>query len=334
MPIIDFHIHYTPESMVRAQLGDSAGPVVRYKDGIPAYTHHEGLFRLDRHIEVMDAAGVEYATLSSGAAMDADLETAVIVNDALAQDISGFGGRLIGLAHAPAAEAAGVTELHRVADRYGFPGAALATTVAGRYLDHADFDPFYAALSERGMFLFIHPALNAPDYAPTVYDAYDLYRCIGREHELIAATMRLIWGGAFDRHPELKVVMSHLGGGLSAILDRIRGYEDRLHMGVSDNPTHARLPKHPIEHYFEENLLFDTGGVFGSVNAVKSALLEIPAESIVFGSDYPQEIRSTRDYAQFMQRLRESDIDPGVVEKILSTNGSRLGVLGGLAASQ
>lgn len=328
MPIIDFHIHYTPESMVRAQLGDSAGPVVRYKDGIPAYTHHEGLFRLERHIEAMDAAGVDHATLSSGSAMDADLETAVFVNDELARDISGFGGRLIGLAHAPAAEAAGVRELHRAADTHGFPGAALATTVAGRYLDNPDFDPFYAALAQRGMFLFVHPALNAPDYAPTVYDAYDLYRCIGREHELIAATMRLIWGGVFDRHPDLKIVMSHLGGGLSAILDRIRGYEDRSHMGVTDNPVHSKLPEHAIEHYFEHNLLFDTGGVFGSVNAVKSALLEIPAESIVFGSDYPQEIRTTHDYAHFVENLKASDIDPAVIEKILTTNSDRLRVLG------
>ena len=324
MSIVDFHIHYTPESMVRSQLDGAEGPVVHYKDGIPVYTHHLGLFRLERHIEAMDAAGVDFATLSSGAAMDPTLETAKFVNDALARDIKPFGGRLIGLAHASAAEAGGVAELHRVADTYGFPGATLATTVAGRYLDNPDFDPFYEALAERRMFLFIHPALNAPTYASTVYSAYDLYRCIGREHELVAATMRLIWGGVFDRHPGLKIVMSHLGGGIAAILDRVRGYEDRAHMGVSDNPTHSKLPKRPIEHYFRTNLFFDTGGLFGSVNAVKAALLELPAECIVFGSDFPQEIRTSHNYARFVRRLTESDIDPSVMDKIMSGNGDRL----------
>jgi hypothetical protein len=50
--IIDFHIHYTPEDMVRPNLGEGGAPRVAFQGGIPRYTQHEGLFRIDRHLDL------------------------------------------------------------------------------------------------------------------------------------------------------------------------------------------------------------------------------------------------------------------------------------------
>jgi predicted TIM-barrel fold metal-dependent hydrolase len=322
--IVDFHIHYTPEQPVRPHLDAGGRPRMGYNATGPEYFYHEGLYRLDRHVECMDAAGIDVATLSSGAAMDADLDRCGLVNDQLAKDIAAYGGRLVGLAHAPATELAGVTELIRCRDEYGYPGATLATRLGTHKLDHPALDPFYDELQASGMFLFVHPALQAPSYAAEIYDAHDLYRCVGREHELVTATLRLIWGGVFDRHPGLQVVMSHLGGGIAAILDRVRGYGERNHMGVGGDPKHGGRPDHPLEHYFAHNMYFDTGGLFGSVPAIRAALAEFPEDRIVFGSDYPPEIRDAESLTRFVTELRSSDLPQSAIEGILHHNGAAL----------
>ena len=116
--------------------------------------------------------------------------------------------------------------------------------------------------------------------------------------------------------------MSHLGGGIAAILDRVRGYGERTHMGVGGDPAHGHVPDHPLEHYFAHNMYFDTGGLFGSVNAIKAALLEFPADRIVFGSDYPAEIRDAQSLTRFVTELRSSDLPESTIEGILDRNGT------------
>ena len=59
--IIDFHIHYSPEELVRDQLGPGGSPRTVFVDGSPAYTYHDRLFRLEKHVACMDKAGVDIA---------------------------------------------------------------------------------------------------------------------------------------------------------------------------------------------------------------------------------------------------------------------------------
>ena len=64
-------------------------------------------------------------------------------------------------------------------------------------------------------------------------------RSIGREFSLIAATVRLINSGLLDRHPDLRIHMSHLGGGIATMLGRIRKYQDKAVLGRR-RPSAAR----------------------------------------------------------------------------------------------
>lgn len=324
--IIDFHIHFTPEEFVRRGNPEvDSGPRVVYQDGIPSYTLHRGLFDLQGHLQAMDLAGIEVAVLSSGAGMAGDLPTCQLVNRWAGAAKDHYPGRLEGLAHVPPfGGGAALDELRRCHSEWRFPGAVTTSSIGGRALDDPELDPYYATLEELGMFLFIHPALGVPSTGLGAYDAYDLYRCVGREFDLVLGTLRLILGGVFDRHPGLQVVMSHLGGGIGPLLDRVRGYQDKAHMGVAGDPRHGLTAAAPIEAYLAHSLYFDTGGLFGSVPAIKAALLEVPADRIVFGSDYPQEIRSPQAMAGFVDRLRRSDLPSALVDGIFFRNGLRL----------
>ena len=135
------------------------------------------------------------------------------------------------------------------------------------------------------------------------------------------ATIRLINSGVFDRHPSLTVHMSHLGGGLSALLGRIRSYQDKDFWGTLDNARHGMKAKQDFDHYLRNNMVFDTAGFCGAMGAVKGALIEIPASRIVFATDYPQEIRERGAVADFVKELRALGKDG---EAILSGNVSKL----------
>ena len=131
----------------------------------------------------------------------------------------------------------------------------------------------------------------------------------------------LIVHGVFTRHPTLRVHMSHLGGGLSALLGRIRSYQDKEFWGTTGNPRHGATPRRAFDHYLRNNMVFDTAGFCGAIGAVKAALIELPAARIVFATDYPQEIRareSVRDFVRdFVRDIRALGPDG---ERILSGN--------------
>jgi predicted TIM-barrel fold metal-dependent hydrolase len=137
----------------------------------------------------------------------------------------------------------------------------------------------------------------------------------------VMATIRLINSGVFDRHPNLTVHMSHLGGGLAALLGRIRSYQDKDFWGTRDNARHGMTGKRDFDHYLRNNMVFDTAGFCGVIAAVKAALIEIPASRIVFATDYPQEIRERAAVRDFVKDLRALGKDG---EAILSGNVDKL----------
>ena len=114
---------------------------------------------------------------------------------------------------------------------------------------------------------------------------------------------------------------SHLGGGLSALLGRIRSYQDKEFWGTLDNVRHGMKPKRDFDHYLQHNMVFDTAGFCGAMGAVRGALIEIPVSRIVFATDYPQEIRERAAVRDFVKELRTLGKDG---EAILSGNVDKL----------
>jgi predicted TIM-barrel fold metal-dependent hydrolase len=301
--IVDFQHHYTPRHLVEPRLRDGK-PTLIYTDGAPSYILHPLLWDLDEHVRMMDGSGIDAAMLSSGAAMDSpDVDVCWAINDDLANVERQYPGRFYGLGHVPAlGGAAALDEMRRCVDELGFRGLVTTSYVQGRPLDDPDLDPYWAEAQRLGVYVFVHPAL-APPGVPYMQDD-DLLRSVGREFSLVLATVRLINGGVLDRFPELKIQFGHLCGGLSVLLGRLRGYQDREFWATAGDPRHGRLPKHDFDHYLRERIWSDTGGFCGEVNAVKQSLVELLASQIVFATDYPQEIRDPAKVKAFVDQLR------------------------------
>ncbi len=299
--IIDFHHHFTPRELIKEDPGDRL--ILAYdENGAPSYTTHKLLFDMDAHVAMMDASGVDCAVLSCAAGMSAETERSKLINNAAKKAEKDYPKRFIGFAHAnPLGGGEAMKELARCADELGYPGVVITSEQDGLYLDAPEFEPFWAECCKRGLFVFVHPALKLNESAQ--FNAYDLARSVGREFSLIMATIRLVNAGVFDRHPNLVIQMSHLSGGIASMISRIRSYQDKVFWGTKGNARHGALPQRDFDHYIANNMVFDTGGFCGAIEVVKIALIELPAARLVFGTDYPQEIRGAPVVKHFVDGI-------------------------------
>ncbi len=328
MAVIDIHIHYSPRSLIASNLALLESPdakLTRYTDGIPTYTLHNQLHDLDRHLAMMDHAGMDLAVISSAEGMPGNLERSRQVNDDLHAVVPRCKGRIIGMAHTgPLAGQAGLEELDRAWNELGLKGVAIASTLSGKGLDDEGLFPFYEKVQAAGQFIFVHPTLACGTLGTQGFGAYDLFCTVRREFELVTAVLRLVCGGVLDQFPTLKIVMSHFGGGISTLVGRIRDYQDKAFWGLAGDPIHGQRPKREFDYYLHERLFFDTGGHFGEMTAVKAALLNIPPSRLLFGTDYPQEIRDQEQVKAFIAGLKTLDLPQTDIDAILGGNARKL----------
>jgi predicted TIM-barrel fold metal-dependent hydrolase len=318
--IIDFHMHYSPEEFVRDKLGPGGSPQTVFVDGSPAYTYHDRLFSLEKHIAGMDKAGVDIGVLCSGEGLTDNLDRCRMVNDKLKEAEERFPGRFLGLAHVPPlGRESSIRELERAVSKLGFKGVSIPSVIGKTELDAPELRPFFQKVNEMGLFIFIHPALSSSG----AYLDYDLGRSVGREFQLVLTVIRLINGGVLDEFRELNFIISHLGGGISALMGRIEPYQDKVFWGTADHPRHGKLSRGRFRDYFDR-IYFDTGGFFGNINAVKCALVEMKPKNIVFGTDYPQEIRDENQIERFVKEIKKLPLSQRKIQGILGQNGKRL----------
>lgn len=319
--IIDFHSHFVPSVIIRRHLGPGSEKSIAYVRGVPAQTMHALLGDMGRRLRDMDIAGIDMAVLSAPLPQ-ASLADCRLINEEFFRLAKEHPGRLMPLAHVPALGGEdALKELERCARELEFRGVLLWSDVGGEPLDHRGLWPFYRRVADLGLVTFIHPALF-PIGAEHMAE-HDLARMVGREFGLILAVMRLVAGGVLDAFPELKICLSHCAGGALPLVGRLRGYLDRELLGTAGDPKQGTKADRPIEDYLRE-LYYDTGGFFGDLTAVRASLLVVPPSQILFGTDYPQEIRTGELKREFVRAIRAMDIAPSDREAILGGNAARL----------
>jgi predicted TIM-barrel fold metal-dependent hydrolase len=139
------------------------------------------------------------------------------------------------------------------------------------------WEPLWAAVEETGLILTIHIGTDGPtvfyrgpggavvNYVETTYGGQ-------------RATTQLIAGGALDRHPDLKVLISEGGAAWAPFLgDRMNeGY--RQH-GMFVRPKLSMLPKEYIYRQVYVSFQHDETAV--------DAVTSMGYQNVMFGSDYP-----------------------------------------------
>jgi aminocarboxymuconate-semialdehyde decarboxylase len=168
-----------------------------------------------------------------------------------------------------------VKELERVASVLRFPAVEIGASVQHRDLDDPALDPVWDAVRALGVSVFVHP--QAPVLAQERVQRQNLTQVIGFPLETALCMTRLIFGGVFERWPDIRWCFSHGGGAFASIVARLdHGWD------VMDE-AHAAIPKKPSE--YARRVWVDT--ITHSPRALALVLETFGPDRVVLGSDYP-----------------------------------------------
>jgi len=250
--------------------------------------------------------------------MQPDTQTAVAdaraANDFLATVIGEHPDRFEGLAAVPLQDPRqAAAELRRAVQELGLRGALVNDHTLGHYLDESQYEPFWEALQDLGVPLYIHPSPVQHDVWKVLqgYPGLD-FGIWGWNHRTGGHAMRLIFGGVFDRFPGARIILGHMGEFLPAQLFRF----DHLY-GDLDLTAQKQLKKLPSE-YFGTNIAITTSGVF-SHQALTDAIATIGIDNVMFAIDYPFE--STGPAAEF---IRTAPLAPADKARVAHANAERI----------
>jgi aminocarboxymuconate-semialdehyde decarboxylase len=267
----------------------------------------------------MDAAGVSKQAVSiavPGVNMSTPenaVHLAQVVNNELASLVA-ENDRFIGLASLPMIDPeAAVEELDRVVNELGLSGVELFTNIGGKTLDFEGFWIVYERLSELDVPAFIHPI--APPHR-AVYDDYALLAVLGFPFETTHAATRIVLSGLLEKIPDLKLVLSHLGGTLPYLVGRI---DDAYRMFVKSKTT---IPKPPSEYL--KKMYLDGASFYKP--AWGCALGFWGVDKILMGSDYPY--GWVGDYSNCVEIVESLSIGDNEKQLILRENAEKLLNLG------
>jgi predicted TIM-barrel fold metal-dependent hydrolase len=127
--------------------------------------------------------------------------------------------------------------------------------------------------------------------------------------ETAMALMRLIYSGALDQYPDLKIILGHLGETLPFLLKRI----DWAYVRPFDPNSRPALKLKPSQ-YLKRNVFVTTSGNYYEP-AFKCTMEAMGIEKILLGTDYPYE--APEECMQFIESL---NLDQANTEKIYWRN--------------
>ena len=271
----------------------------------------------------MDAAGIDIQVLShcppGAQAFDPSEATqmARAVNDRLAAVVKAKPDRFAGFATLPTRDPEGAArELERCVGDHGFKGAMIHGQTAGKFHDEEEFWPIFERAAALDVPIYIHPGFPNHEVIDLYYGKYrEKYPPIvqagwGFTVETATAGIRMVLSGIFDKYPNLKIILGHLGEGLPFLVWRINmAFET---MGRAD------IPPVRFREQFSEHFWITTSGNF-SDPALLCCIQEMGVDRILFSVDWPYV--PNEPGTEWMSTLMMSREDKG---KILNGNAKRL----------
>jgi len=321
--LIDVHNHFYPPSYLDAiRSGDSVVKITVDAEGNPSL-HYPGDYNvavrghrdIDYRQEVLEREGVDtqVITLTTPGTHVEPPERAArlarLVNNSFAAIVRERSPRFTALATLPLCDPqASVSELRRAMTELHLPGAMLFSNVNGVALADSRFDSLYAQANRLGAILHIHPTDPVGVEAMTDYWLMPL---VGFLFDTTLAAAKLVFAGIPERYPDIKWVLSHLGGAIPYLAERL----DRGWRAFPD--CRVNIDKPPSDYwrrFFYDTVNFDP-------RAVRLAVDFAGASQILAGSDYPHQIGSIPLMKESLAALNVSDRER---ELILGANAQAL----------
>ena len=290
--IIDAHHHFIPEPLIPylEKNGDRLNvKIVEREDG-RAIVHGEGMVdtlyagQYDPSVMKadMDKMHIDAAVLSNSPANmffwsdeEAALEVSRICNDWAAELARKEPGRFYAMATVPMQNVElSVKELERAHTQLGINAVEIAPIINGEYLDEQKFFPFYSYCADNDILLYLHPQVMERQ---PFFEKYYNINLIGNVLHTNIGLNCLLFGGVFEKYPNLKVLASHGGGYFPYQFGRLmHGYDVRKEpcVNISQPPS-----------TFLKNIYFDS--ITHWSDSLQFLVDTFGADHVVIGTDYP-----------------------------------------------
>ncbi|MET9566240.1 amidohydrolase family protein [Streptomyces tauricus] len=216
---------------------------------------------------------------------------------------------------------ASADELERTVREDGFLGCLTNGIIGKKFLDHPDFEPLLSRAESLDVPIYIHPGLPPdevfeiyysnmrPEYQKEFQDQVLSISAYGWHQEVVTQCLRMITSGVFDRHPELQIIIGHMGEGLPFFYERV--------LEKMSEVTRKSLDK-PFEQYFHDNFWFTTSA-FPQTELLDLLLKYISVDRVMFATDYPfADMKTQTDWFRGVALSREAK------EKIAFRNAEKL----------
>ncbi len=312
--IVALEEHYHDPEIVTALGGALEG---RKNDFVRTRLDDLGALRL----RDMDEAGVDFQVLSLGAPStqrfsgEQAIRMARQVNDRLSEVVRANPKRFGAFAALPTdVPRAAADELERAVTKLGFVGAMVHGLCNGVFFDDKRFWPIFERAQALDVPLYLHPAVPHPTVVELYFKDYmarhPMFPLAGWGFTMETATLaiRLVLSGVFDAHPNLKLILGHLGEGVPF-------FSWRIDMTLARDGEHAK----GFRNTFLKHFYVTTSGFFSN-NALECCIKEMGIDRVLFSLDYPYV--NNKDGTKWA--LEDVALSAADKEKLLSGNARRL----------
>jgi 2,3-dihydroxybenzoate decarboxylase len=262
---------------------------------------------IDRQVIAITAPGVQVFDRDTAVAM------AIEANDQLGEACARYPDRYTGMAAcAPQDPVQAAKEIERAIGRLGFKAVMVNGHTQGEYLDDPKFLPILETAAALNAPIYIHPTTMPRAMIRHFLESGLDGAVYGFGVDTGLHALRLIVAGVFDRLPNLKIIIGHMGEALPFWQYRL----DYMHLaGVRSHRYDFLKPlQKPVSGYLRDNFYITNSGVAWPP-AIKFTQDTVGVDNTLYAMDYPYQCDVDEVIA-----LDAMDMDPGLKKKFFQTN--------------
>ena len=290
---IDVHNHILPEFIpdFKKQFGhggfimmspEKNGMVMRHDDGRFFRSVEKNCYSVSHRLEDMDRLAVDVQVLSTvpvlfsyWAKPNECLSVCRHLNEDIAQKVQKYPKKFLGLGTLPMIDIdLSIKELESVKN-LGLSGIQIGSHIGDINLDDPILFPLFEEIERLDLKLLVHPwDMMGSD----TMSRYWLPWLVGMPAEGSRAISSMIFGGIFDKFPQLKVLFAHCGGSFLGTLGRIdHAFHSRPDLCATNI---SKAPSEYLSQFYLDTITHDS-------DTLMFALNKVGVNRMALGTDYP-----------------------------------------------
>jgi aminocarboxymuconate-semialdehyde decarboxylase len=156
-------------------------------------------------------------------------------------------------------------------------GIQVFSNIGGKYLEAPEFRSFLEKANATKTPIWIHPQLREEWSHEFILD-----KILGWPYDTTVAMCRLVFSGAMEELPDLKIITHHMGGMVPFYSERIEGFYEARSMYPKAGVK--QLSENPL-NYFKR--FFNDTVLNGALHSFECGYKFFGAAQTVFATDYP-----------------------------------------------